>query len=81
MVFDKHADGNVAPIRTISGSLTQIDHPFGIAVDADENIYVSENATNSITVYPKGANGNVAPLRVVAGPKTMLNGPEQLIVQ
>lgn len=81
MVFDKHANGNVSPIRTISGSLTQIDNPYGIAVDADENIYVSENATNSITVYAKGANGNVAPVRVITGAKTMLNGPEQLIVQ
>jgi sugar lactone lactonase YvrE len=81
MVFDKHANGNVAPIRAINGSLTQIDNPYGIAVDSHENIYVSENSTNSITVYPKGANGNVVPTRVISGSKTMLNGPSGLIVQ
>jgi hypothetical protein len=79
-VFAKNANGNVAPLQSINGSNTQIDKPFGIAVDSNDNIYVSEGGTNSITVYAKGANGNVAPIRVVSGSKTLLNVPTDLAI-
>lgn len=59
-VYDKNANGNVAPIRSISGSNTQIDFPGGIAVDSDDNIYVTQLKTNSVNVYAKDANGNAA---------------------
>jgi len=80
-VYAKNANGNVAPIRSISGSNTQIDGPYGIAVDSDDDIYVTQGKTNSINVYSKRANGNVAPVRVIRGSKTKLNVPTGLIVQ
>jgi sugar lactone lactonase YvrE len=79
-VYAKNANGNVAPIRSINGSNTQIDLPYGIAVDSKDNIYVTQGKTNSINVYAKGANGNVAPIHVISGSKTKLNVPTGLIV-
>jgi hypothetical protein len=80
-IYDKNANGNVAPIRSINGSNTQIDVPYGIAVDSKDNIYVTQAKTNSINVYAKGANGNVAPIRVITGSKTKLNGPTVSVVK
>jgi hypothetical protein len=38
-VFKSGATGNVAPIRTITGTNTQITSPSSIAVDSDGTIY------------------------------------------
>ena len=80
-MYGKNANGNVPPIRSINGSKTQINVPYGIAVDSADNIFVTQAKTNSINVYAKGANGNVAPIRVITGSKTMLNVPTDLVVQ
>lgn len=80
LVFDKNASGDVAPIRTIGGPNTKIYRPYGIAVDSDDNIYVSNGATNSVTVYDKGANGDAAPIRTIVGAKTRLDTPSDLTV-
>jgi hypothetical protein len=66
-VYARTANGNVAPLRTISGAATGLDVPFAVVVDpiADE-LFVA-NATGSITVYPRTANGNVAPRRMLGG--------------
>jgi hypothetical protein len=61
------SNGNVAPMATISGPLTQLDQPSGVAVDSIGNVYVANDASgggtrlDSITVYAPGGNGNVAP--------------------
>jgi hypothetical protein len=64
-IYRAGSSGNVKPIATISGRLTQLDDPSAIAVDAIGNIYVANDATtshpDSITVYPAGSNGNGAP--------------------
>jgi hypothetical protein len=80
-VYAENANGNATSIRSISGSSTQIDLPYGIAVDSSENVYVTQGATDSLNVYSKNANGNVAPIRVIAGPKTKLDLPTDLIVR
>ena len=58
--------GNVAPMATISCSLTQLTLPCAIAVDSLGNIWVANDGSlgggvDTITVYPPGSNGNVAP--------------------
>lgn len=68
------ANGNVFPIRTISGSNTGLTNPYGIAVDASRNIYVLPS-DKSIIACAAGAHGNVAPIRTIAGSKTRLSGP------
>jgi hypothetical protein len=71
--FDPTANGNVAPIRTISGALTLV-YIGGIAVDATGNIYHSTTTnyvTQSVMKYSPAASGNVAPDSVLTvGPWT-----------
>jgi hypothetical protein len=74
-IFAPGARGNVAPARTIAGSNTSIATPQGVALDTGGNIYVANNASNSITEYAPHATGNASPIRTIAGPKTLLDEP------
>jgi hypothetical protein len=73
-VYAAGSSGNVAPVRTISGSSTLLYDPFGPALDASRNMYVA-NFNNTVTVYAANANGNVAPIQTVSGSSTGLNHP------
>ena len=64
-VFAARANGNVAPIRSISGSNTGLHDPAPVALDAGNNVYVT-NGNNRVTVYAAGANGNVAPIQAIS---------------
>jgi hypothetical protein len=44
-IYAAGSNGNVAPIATIAGPLTQLDKPNGIAVDSIGNIYVANDAS------------------------------------
>ena len=66
-VYAAGANGNVAPVQTVSGSMTGINGPYDVAVDGQGEIYVANAYGNSVTVYAAGANGNVAPLRTLSG--------------
>ncbi len=71
LTFDRTTSGNVAPIRSIRGSLTRLDSPQGVAIDnLHEEIVVSEEYRGSVLVFRRTATGNVAPLREIKGPKT-----------
>jgi hypothetical protein len=74
-VYAFDANGNSAPIRTISGSRTRLNDPVGIALGAGGNMYVANAGSNRVTVYGPGANGNAAPIRSIAGSNTGLNLP------
>jgi hypothetical protein len=67
-VFASGASGNVAPVRVISGALTQIGPPGElnnkIAVSADGRLFVAE-ANDRILVFAPGASGNVPPAQVI----------------
>jgi sugar lactone lactonase YvrE len=78
--FAAGASGNVAPIRDISGSYTQLANANAVAVDASGNIYASNYLANSIDVFASDANGNAAPTRVIEGSNTLLDGPEGIAV-
>jgi len=81
LVFSRTANGNVAPLRTISGAATGLISPYGVAVDIVNNeVAVTNLSGNSVTVYSRTANGNVAPLRTISGAATGLNGPLGLAV-
>jgi hypothetical protein len=73
-VYNRTDSGNVAPKRTISGALTKLAQPIGLAVDTvkDEVLVGNEG---SITVYGRTANGNVAPKRTIEGNLTELDHP------
>lgn len=78
--FALGSSGNVAPVRTITGSRTQLGQADGIAVDGAGYIYVATAAQQAITVYRPQARGNAAPIRVISGPNTRIDGPDSVAV-
>jgi hypothetical protein len=75
-VYAAGANGDVAPIRTISGPDTKLDHPQGIALDSESHIYVTNFFYKpSVTVYAAGASGNAPPIRTIRGSSTRLKSP------
>ncbi len=83
--FAAGATGNVAPIRTISGSNTGLDggngSSFGLAISkTSADIFVSNPVSNAILVFAATASGNVAPIQTIAGSATELSVPLGLAV-
>jgi hypothetical protein len=74
LAFPTGSHGNVAPIALN----TDMADPFGIARDKSGRIYVSNSATNTVTVYPANADGNVPPIAVIAGSNTGLASPTRI---
>jgi len=81
-IFAAGANGNVAPVATITGAATGLVFPNGLALDSSGKIYVANEGTNqatsSVTVYAAGATGNAAPLATISGSATLLNDPHGL---
>ena len=64
LVFRGDASGEVAPVRVIQGSRTQLSNTDKVEIDPVHNeILVSEDA--KILIFDQQANGNVAPKRVM----------------
>lgn len=78
--FAAGSNGNVAPIRNISGYNSQLTNANDTAVDSSGDIYVSNYISSTIDVFDSNANGDVSPTRVLAGSKTLLSGPEGILV-
>jgi 6-phosphogluconolactonase (cycloisomerase 2 family) len=76
-VYTRTANGNMMPIRTISGPATGLANPVGLVVDPVHNeLTVSDDyIPGAITVYPLTASGNTAPLRSLVGAATGLSAP------
>jgi hypothetical protein len=74
------SNGNVAPIRTVGGSNTQMSQLYGIAVDGSGTSYLSDLRAAIVTEYAPGANGNVAPVNSITGGSTGLSGPLGLAI-
>jgi hypothetical protein len=81
-VYALGANGNAAPLRSISGNLTGLSSPSGIAVDLvnGELLVANKTVPYSVTVYPRTASGNVAPLRTVIGASTNLDDPRGIAI-
>jgi hypothetical protein len=68
LVFGPNANGNVAPIRSLSVNALQL------AVDPSGNIYMYpyDDTANSnpfaIAVFPAGASGSATPIRIIDSP-------------
>ncbi|MEA2720382.1 MAG: hypothetical protein QOJ39_2246 [Candidatus Eremiobacteraeota bacterium] len=62
------APGSDHPARTITGfANTKLASPWGITVDDAGNVYVSNAANNTVTVYAPDAKGDAAPIRTIRG--------------
>jgi sugar lactone lactonase YvrE len=80
LVFAADGQGDVRPLELIHGPQTALRRPRGIAVDDDHNIYVAEEATNSVSVYAAGSDGDAAPIRTIRGDRTYLVHPKGIAV-
>ncbi len=75
-VYSRTAQGDVAPLRTIQGSRTQLNLPLGMYLDSvSGQIVVASAGDDSILFFDREAHGNVAPVREIRGPATGLAGP------
>jgi hypothetical protein len=78
---------DLAPIATVAGTATTLGQPTGLALDASDNIYVSDQASTicgkpcpAILVFAAGSTGSVAPTRSIAGSNTLLAAPTDVKV-
>ena len=74
LVFDRKANGDVAPKRVLSGPNTGFQDPgirgmATVAVDPIHNVMVV-NHRNQLLIFDRTASGNTKPLRVISGPKS-----------
>jgi hypothetical protein len=84
-IYAAGANGNVAPIRTIYGSETDLYDPAGVALGVSGAVYVTNAGAGggllaSVTVYVAGVNGKVPPIRTISGSKTDLS-PRGIVVR
>jgi hypothetical protein len=63
--------GDVPPIAVT----TDFASPSAIARDSSGRLYVTNQVSNTVTIFPAGANGNTRPLAVIGGSKTRLSKP------
>lgn len=77
---------NVAPVLVLSGSLTGLTQPSGIALDSSGDLYVSDEGNltvkPAILIFPSGLTGtqNVAPTCKITGSNTTLFQPTDVAV-
>lgn len=80
-VYPRTAQGDVAPLRTIQGSRTQMNVPLGIARDPmSGQIVVANSGGDSVLFFDGNANGDVAPVRVLKGSSANLKGPTGVLI-
>jgi Fibronectin type III domain len=65
--YAKGANGNQAPVATISGSRTGLNNPTSAAVDPAGDLFVTNPGNGSIAEFAPGANGDVAPIATISG--------------
>jgi sugar lactone lactonase YvrE len=83
LLLGGNTPGNVAPKQTLTGNLTQLDNPSGLAFSASGLLYVANKSTfgnGAITVYPGFTGGNIAPLFFIRGNVTQLSDPSMIVL-
>lgn len=75
-VYAREASGNTKPLRIIEGPRTQLNWPAHLAVDQERGeLFVANDADDSILVFGIFDSGDVAPRRVIKGPRTGIKNP------
>ena len=72
-VYDRVANGDVPPKRTLQGNRTHLGMPIKIFVDNKNNELIIADDQEGILVFDRLANGNVMPKRMVSS-HNMPNG-------
>jgi DNA-binding beta-propeller fold protein YncE len=80
-MYPRTAQGDVAPVRTIQGSKTQLNLPLGVTRDpVTGQIVVANSGGDSILFFEGTANGNVGPVRILKGPATNVKTPGGVLI-
>lgn len=78
--FAPYQQGNVYPIRDISGSNLNFVGVQPIAVDGAGNVFVGDEDGARLYVFAPDADGDVAPVATIAGSNTGLVNPAAIAV-
>lgn len=80
-VHDINASGDTPPLRVIEGPKTQMNWPTGIAFDPERNeLFVANDAGDSVLVFDADAAGDAVPIRVLKGPRSKIKNPTGIFV-
>src|SRR5438309_3735221 len=75
-VYPLDASGNVKPLRVIEGPKTRLNWPSQMAFhEPRQELFVANDADDSILVFRAGDQGDVAPIRAIKGPNTGIKNP------
>jgi DNA-binding beta-propeller fold protein YncE len=75
-VYPLDASGNVKPLWIIEGPQTKFNWPSHLALHEErQELFVANDADDSILVFRAGDKGDVAPIRVIKGPNTGIKNP------
>ena len=78
-VYPMEGSGNVKPVRVIRGPRTTLNWPAHMAFhEGRQELYVANDADDSIVVFNANAEGDTAPIRVIKGPHTGIKNPPGL---
>ena len=80
-VYPLDASGDTPPLRIIEGPKTQLNWPAAMFLDVERGeLYVANDADNSILVFRTTDDGDVAPTRVIKGSRTGILNPTGLFL-
>jgi DNA-binding beta-propeller fold protein YncE len=75
-VYRMNDQGDTAPLRVIEGPRTQLNWPATMGFDPEEGeIFVANDADDSVLVFGAEDSGDVAPRRAIKGPRTGVRNP------
>jgi len=75
-VYPLKASGDTAPIRVIQGPKTRLNWPASMWVDSQHGeLFVANDADDSVVVFKTSDEGDAAPTRVIRGPQTHVKNP------
>jgi DNA-binding beta-propeller fold protein YncE len=80
-IYGRDASGNTAPLGVIKGPRTRLNWPSHVAIHEDRGeIFVANDADDSILVFRTSDRGDVAPARVIKGARTRMKNPTGVAV-
>jgi hypothetical protein len=83
LIYPPGSNGNITPSATIGGVESEIQNPWGIAIDLQGDILVAEAATDQkgrLLIFPAGAQGEAKPRFVSEGTDERLIAPTAIAV-
>ena len=75
-IYPLDGEGNVKPVRRIQGPKTLMNWPSHIVLHVErQELFVANDADDSVLVFKATDQGDVAPIRMIKGPNTGIKHP------